>query len=169
MKDIQKRIPYLKELGITFIHLMPVFETPSGETDGGYAVSSYRDVDSRFGTMSDLRELTQVLDQNGISLVLDFILNHTSDQHEWAKKAKEGDPKYQNYYYIFDNRKQVDEYAPHLRDIFPEVRKGSFTFDETMRKWVWTTFNSYQWDLNYNNPSVFHKMMCEMFFLAEAG
>ena len=169
LKDIKGRIPYLKELGVTFIHLMPVFATPFGETDGGYAVSSYRDVDPGFGTMNDLKELIKVLDQNGISLILDFVLNHTSDQHEWAQKAKEGDPEYQNYYYLFDDQQQVDEYAPYLRDIFPEVRKGSFTFYELIKKWVWTTFNSYQWDLNYSNPAVFHQMIREMFFLAEAG
>lgn len=169
LKDIKGRIPYLKELGVTFIHLMPVFATPAGETDGGYAVSSYRDVDPRFGTMGDLKELIYVLDQNGIDLILDFVLNHTSDQHEWAQKAKEGDTGYQNYYYVFDDQQKVDEYAPHLRDIFPEVRKGSFTFNEPMKKWVWTTFNSYQWDLNYTNPVVFHQMVREMFFLAEAG
>ena len=169
LKDIKGRIPYLKKLGVTFIHLMPVFATPPGETDGGYAVSSYRDVDPRFGTMGDLKELIYVLDQNGIDLILDFVLNHTSDQHEWAQKAKEGDTGYQNYYYVFDYQHKVDEYAPHLRDIFPEVRKGSFTFNEPMKKWVWTTFNSYQWDLNYTNPVVFHQMIREMFFLAEAG
>lgn len=169
LKDIKVRIPYLKKLGVTFIHLMPVFATPPGETDGGYAVSSYRDVDPGFGTMDDLKELIKVLDQNGISLILDFVLNHTSDQHEWAQKARSGDPEYQNYYYIFDDRQQVDEYAPYLRDIFPEVRKGSFSFNEPMKKWVWTTFNSYQWDLNYSNPAVFHQMIREMFFLADAG
>ena len=169
LKDIKKRIPYLKELGITFVHLMPLFKTPSGETDGGYAVSSYRHIAKRFGTMNDLRELIEEFDLNGINLVLDFILNHTSDQHEWAKKAKSGDIKYQNYYYIFKEKKELEEYSPYLRDIFPEVRKGSFTFDESIQSWVWTTFNSYQWDLNYSNPEVFLQMMKEMFFLANLG
>ncbi|MCK5673851.1 MAG: amylosucrase, partial [Spirochaetales bacterium] len=169
LKDIKDRIPYLKELGVTFIHLMPVFKTPPGKTDGGYAVSSYRDVDPKFGTINYLKDLIYELDQNKISLILDFVLNHTSDQHEWAQKAKERDPEYQNYYYLFDDQQQVDEYAPYLRDIFPEIRKGSFSFNDQMKKWVWTTFNSYQWDLNYSNPVVFHQMMKEMFFLAEAG
>ncbi|MCD6398004.1 MAG: alpha-amylase family protein, partial [Spirochaetaceae bacterium] len=169
LQDIKKRIPYLKELGITFVHLMPLFKTPPGETDGGYAVSSYRHIAKRFGTMNDLRELIEEFDLNGINLVLDFILNHTSDQHEWAKKAKSGDIKYQNYYYIFKEKNELEEYSPYLRDIFPEVRKGSFTFDESMQSWVWTTFNSFQWDLNYSNPEVFLQMMKEMFFLANLG
>ncbi len=169
LKDIKKRIPYLKELGITFVHLMPMFKTPKGETDGGYAVSSYRQIEKRFGTMNDLRELIEEFDQNGINLVLDFILNHTSNQHEWAKKAKSGDIKYQNYYYIFKEKIELEAYSPYLRDIFPEVRKGSFTFDESMQSWVWTTFNSFQWDLNYSNPDVFLQMMKEMFFLADLG
>jgi amylosucrase len=169
LRNVKKKIPELKKMGITFIHLMPLFKSPYGETDGGYAVSSYREVDSRFGTMEDLKELARLLDINGISLVLDFILNHTSNQHFWAGKAKEGDPEFQDFYYIFDSIEQINEYSPYLRDIFPEVRKGSFTFDEDMKKWVWTTFNSYQWDLNYSNPSVFLQMLKEMFFLIEAG
>jgi amylosucrase len=107
LKDIQKRIPYLKELGITFVHLMPLFKTPDRETDGGYAVSSYRDVDPGLGTMNELRELAHILEENGISIVLDFVLNHTSDQHEWALRAKEGDIHYQNYYYMFNERIHV--------------------------------------------------------------
>lgn len=169
LKDIKKRIPYLKELGITFIHLMPLFRTPSGQTDGGYAVSSYRHLEKRFGSMNDLRDLIEDLDQHGINLVLDFILNHTSDQHEWAQKAKAGDIDFQNFYYIFKDETLLEEYSPHLRDIFPEVRKGSFTFNQSMQSWVWTTFNSYQWDLNYSNPDVFKQMMQEMFFLASLG
>ncbi len=169
LKNVKKKIPYLKKMGITFVHLMPLFKAPSGETDGGYAVSSYRDVDPRIGTIGDLKDLAEHLDKNGISLVLDFILNHTSDQHEWALKAKNGDPEYQSYYYLFDNKEQINEYTPYLRDIFPEVRKGSFTYNKEMGKWVWTTFNSYQWDLNYKNPEVFLQMIKEMFFLIEAG
>jgi amylosucrase len=169
LRGIKKRIPYLKELGITFVHLMPLFRTPFGETDGGYAVSSYRHIEKRFGTMTDLKDLIEEFDLNGINLVLDFILNHTSDQHEWANKARKGDPKYQNYYYIFKEKIELEAYSPYLRDIFPDVRKGSFIFDESMKSWVWTTFNSFQWDLNYSNPEVFLQMMKEMFFLANLG
>ena len=169
LKKIEDRIPYLKELGITFVHLMPVFKTPEGESDGGYAVSSYREVDRKLGTMSDLRELIEKLEENGISLVLDFVLNHTSHEHKWALKARNGDRKYQEYYYIFKDRADVDEYAPFLRDIFPEIRKGSFTFNNDMRSWVWTTFHNFQWDLNFGNSKVFLEMAGEMLFLAEAG
>lgn len=169
LKNIGNKIPYLKELGITFIHLMPVFTTPENESDGGYAVSSYREVDPRLGTMRDLKDLTKKLEQNGISLVLDFVLNHTSHEHKWALKARAGEKKYQEYYYIFENRADVDEYSPHLRDIFPEVRKGSFTYNNEMKSWVWTTFHNYQWDLNYGNPDVFMVMVREMLFLVEAG
>ncbi|MCK5152916.1 MAG: amylosucrase [Spirochaetales bacterium] len=169
LKNIGKKIPYLKELGITFVHLMPIFATPENESDGGYAVSSYRDIDPGLGTMNDLKELAENLGKNGISLVLDFVLNHTSHEHKWALRAKDGEKKYQEYYYIFENRADVDEYSPHLRDIFPEVRKGSFTFNNEMKSWVWTTFHSYQWDLNYGNPDVFMEMVREMLFLVEAG
>ncbi len=169
LKKIGEKIPYLKALGITFVHLMPVFKTPKGESDGGYAVSSYREVDPGLGTMSDLKKLAKKLEENGISLVLDFVLNHTSHEHRWAVNAKFGDKKYQAYYYIFEDKSDVDEYSQYLRDIFPEVRKGSFTYNNEMESWIWTTFHNYQWDLNYGNPDVFVEMVSEMLFLIEAG
>lgn len=169
LKNIEEKIPYLKELGITFVHLMPIFKTPENESDGGYAVSSYRDVDPRLGTMNDLKKLAEELKLNGITLVLDFVLNHTSHEHKWAVKAINGEEKYQRYYYIFKDRKQVDEYSSHLRDIFPEVRKGSFSYNDKLKSWIWTTFHNYQWDLNYGNSDVFIEMVGEMLFLVEAG
>ncbi|MCF7952544.1 MAG: alpha-amylase family protein [Spirochaetales bacterium] len=169
LQGVIDHIPYFKELGINYIHLMPLYKTPIHENDGGYAVENYREVNPAIGTMDDLREAARKFNKNGISLVLDFILNHTSDQHDWAKRARHGDAYYENFYFIFDNRLEVDEYNRHLRDIFPESREGSFSYREDIRKWVWTTFNSYQWDLNYRNHEVFKAMAREMLFLANAG
>jgi len=169
LEGVRARIPYFKELGLTYLHLMPLFASPAGNNDGGYAVSSYRDVNPRLGTMAQLSALAAELRANGISLVLDFVFNHTSDEHEWARKAQAGDPTYTEFYYLFPDRKMPDAYDKNLREIFPDVRPGSFTYRPDINRWVWTTFNSFQWDLNYSNPAVFRAMAAEMLFLANAG
>ncbi len=166
---LRNHIPYFEKLGVTYLHLMPLFSVPHGENDGGYAVSDYRAVNPDLGTMGDLSQLAAELRERGITLVLDFVFNHTSDEHAWAQKAKTGDPDFLNYYFTFTDRTLVDRFQEHLRDIFPTVRKGSFTWNEELQRWVWTTFNSYQWDLNYSNPAVFQAMAEEMFFLANQG
>ncbi len=168
-KGIQERLSYLQELGISYLHLMPFYRSPEKENDGGYAVSSYRETDPKLGTIEDLQELSRVLLDNGIVLVADFIFNHTSDEHEWALKAKAGNQTFEQFYWTFANYEDVQQYQAHLRDIFPEVRKGSFTYCEALGKWVWTTFHSYQWDLRYENPAVFNAMAQEMLAIANSG
>ena len=169
LKGMREKIPYLKELGITYLHLMPIFESPKGDNDGGYAVSSYRKVDPELGTMEDLKELANEMRNQGISLVLDFIFNHTSDEHEWAKLANAGDEDYQNYYRMFPDRKIPDEYEKTITPVFQDDHPGCFTYRSRIKKWVWTTFHNYQWDLNYENPAVFNSMASEMLFLANQG
>lgn len=162
-------IAYLRQLGVTYLHLMPLFTAPHGENDGGYAVSDYRAINPDVGTMEELNDLARILRRDGISLVLDFVFNHTSDEHRWAQRAKAGDPDYLDYYLTFPDRTLPDQYQKTLRETFPTVRRGSFTFDNDLERWVWTTFNSYQWDLNYANPEVFRAMLGEMLFLANQG
>jgi amylosucrase len=169
LKGLCEMIPYFKELGLTYLHLMPLFKVPEGENDGGYAVSSYREVNSMLGSMDQLSDLARMLRDEGISLVLDLVFNHTSDEHEWAQLALAGDEDYQDYYLMFPDRTLPDAYEKHLREIFPDEHPGAFTFREDIKGWVWTTFHSYQWDLNYSNPVVFNRMVDEMLFLANAG
>ncbi|HEV2659026.1 MAG TPA: alpha-amylase family protein, partial [Ktedonobacteraceae bacterium] len=169
LQGLHDHLPYLKKLGLTYLHLMPVFESPDGNSDGGYAVSSYRRVNLRLGTIEELAELARELQEYGISLVLDFVFNHTSDEHEWARHAQAGDPEYERFYFLFPDRTYPDAYERTLREIFPTVRRGSFTWREDIHKWVWTTFNSFQWDLNYANPAVFRAMADEMLFIANTG
>lgn len=169
LAGLQQRIPYLKELGITYLHLMPLYKSPEGDDDGGYAVSSYREVDPAIGTLDDLRLLAEELRRQGISLVLDFVFNHTSDEHLWAREAMQGDETYQGFYLMFDSREETREYEQHLRSIFPDEHPGCFTYLNRLKKWVWTTFHTYQWDLNYRNPAVFNAMAGEMLFLANVG
>jgi amylosucrase len=166
---IRARIPYFKELGITYLHLMPLFLAPAENSDGGYAVSDFRRTAPHLGTMEELRDLATDLRDNGISLVLDFVFNHTSDEHEWAIKALQGDEFYQKFYFFFPDRTLPDQYEKHLREIFPEQAPGNFTYRPEIDCWVWTTFNTFQWDLNYANPETFNAMLGEMLFLANQG
>ena len=169
LNDLHDKIPYFKSLGVTYVHLMPLYDAPKGDSDGGYAVSDYRKVNPTLGTVKDLEKLASALQKEGINLVLDFVFNHTSDEHAWAKAALAGEKQFQGYYYLFDDRTIPDQYEHTLREIFPQVRRGSFTFNEQIEKWVWTTFNSFQWDLNYSNPEVFNAITSEMLFLANIG
>jgi amylosucrase len=169
LQGLRQRIPYLSELGITYLHLMPVFKVPAGDNDGGYAVSSYREVDPRLGTMEDLAALATELRHHGISLTVDFVFNHTSDEHAWAKQALAGDREYQGFYRMFPDREMPDAYERTMPEVFTEDHPGAFTYRTRIKKWVWTTFHTYQWDLNYENPAVLNRMMEEMLFLANQG
>ncbi|CAA6690599.1 MULTISPECIES: alpha-amylase family glycosyl hydrolase [unclassified Lentimonas] len=166
---LREKVPYFKEIGLTYLHLMPLFLAREGNSDGGYAVSDYRSVDPKLGSMQELRKLATELRIAGISLVLDFVFNHTSDDHEWALKAQEGERAYQDYYYLFDDRTMPDRYEETLREIFPTIRRGNFSWHESLQKWIWTSFNSFQWDLKYANPEVFCAMAKEMLYLANTG
>lgn len=169
LNELQSKIPYFKSLGLTYLHLMPLYASPAGDSDGGYAVSDYRKVNPILGDIKDLEALSKALRKAGINLVLDFVFNHTSDEHRWATAALAGEKAYQDYYYLFDDRTIPDQYEHSLREIFPQVRRGNFTWNENLQKWVWTTFNSFQWDLNYSNPAVFNAITEEMLFLANIG
>ncbi len=169
LAGVRAQIPYFKELGLTYLHLMPLFKVPEPENDGGYAISSYREVNPALGSMQELSALAEELRANGISLVLDFVFNHTAHEHEWALKARAGDPDFQAYYRMYPDRTWPDRYEQTLREIFPDEHPGAFTYFAEIGKWVWTTFHSYQWDLNYANPAVFTAMAQEMLALANAG
>lgn len=169
LKGLRRHLAYLKELGLSYLHLMPLFDSPQGENDGGYAVSSYRRLDPKLGTIEELAELASTLRRNGISLVLDFVFNHTSDEHDWARRAAAGELEFQEYYYMFPDRVEPDAYEKTVREIFPDEHAGAFTWIPEIKRWVWTTFHSYQWDLNYSNPAVFISMLQEMLALANIG
>jgi amylosucrase/maltose alpha-D-glucosyltransferase/alpha-amylase len=169
LEKLRAKISYFTELGITYLHLMPLFKSPVGDNDGGYAISSYREVDPELGDIEDLRKLAAELRHHGISLVLDFVFNHTSDEHEWAQRALAGEPEYQEYYRMYPDRGMPDAYEKTIRAVFPDEHPGCFTYRNRIRKWVWTTFHNYQWDLNYENPVVFCRMVEELLSLANLG
>ncbi len=169
LPGLGKHLPYLQELGINMIHVMPILECPRGASDGGYAVNNFRNIDSRAGSLEDLRALGSDLRRREMLLTLDVVVNHTSDEHEWAQRARQGEQQYQDYYYIFDNRDIPDLFEQSMPEVFPETAPGNFTFDETMNKWAMTVFNNYQWDLNYTNPAVFIEMLDIILFWANQG
>ena len=169
LRNLQNKLDYLDTLGVNFLHLMPLFESPKNESDGGYAVSNFRKVDKRFGDLEDLRQLQQVMQERNMYLMLDIVLNHTSHHHKWAKKAKQGDQHFQDYYHFYNDRSLPDQYDQTMPEIFPESSPGNFTYVPDCRKWVMTVFHHYQWDLNYNNPQVLVEMMDIIFFYANLG
>ena len=169
LQGIRKRINYLKGLGVTYLHLMPLLNPRPGNSDGGYAVMDYKSVRSDLGTMNDLAELAADLHDAGISLTLDLVLNHVAKEHEWAQKARNGEEKYQNYFYVFPDRKIPDEYEKSLPEIFPTFAPGNFTYYQDLQKWVWTTFNEFQWDVNWSNPNLFLEYVDIIGYLANQG
>ena len=169
LKDLSKKIPYLKELGINCVHLMSLLKSPVEASDGGYSVSDYRKVNPKLGTLKDINHFAQQLHQNDMLLTLDLVLNHTSDQHQWAQKAQKGVKKYQNYYYCYPDRIVPNEFEKSLPEIFPTSAPGNFTFNKKMGRWVMTVFHDYQWDLNYQNPEVLASMLDNLLFLADQG
>ena len=166
---ILDKLDYLDELGINMLHLMPLFESPKNGSDGGYAVSNFKQVDPKFGTNQDLLKVLKTLKSAGKLVMLDFVVNHTSEEHEWAKQAKKGDKHYQDYYYTFPDRSTPDLYEQSLPEVFPESAPGNFTYNKEMNKWVMTVFNNYQWDLNYTNPFVFVEMLGNVLTQANMG
>ena len=168
-KGVQNKIPYFKNLGINTLHLMPFLEVPEPENDGGYAVKNYRETNPKLGTMQDFENLAKELHLNEMNVVMDFVLNHCADSHEWAIKAKNGEEKYKDYFYFFKDRTLPDEFEKTMLEIFPDTAPGNFTWLEEQKEWVMTLFHNYQWDLNYKNPNVLVEMIDTLLFLTNKG
>ncbi|MEO0553920.1 MAG: alpha-amylase family glycosyl hydrolase [Bacteroidota bacterium] len=159
LKGLLTKMDYLEDLGINLLHIMPLLEGPKEKNDGGYAVSDYFKIDKRFGSNNDFHKVVHETHNREMYVMCDLVINHTSEEHEWAQLAKKGDPKYQDYYYMFNDRTVPDLFERSLPEVFPESSPGNFTFSEEMDKWVMTVFNDYQWDLNYGNPQVLIEMI----------
>jgi amylosucrase len=170
---LPERLDHLADLGVTYLHLMPLLEPRPGENDGGYAVMDYRTVDPRLGTMQDLEAVAAALRERGMSLCIDLVLNHTAKEHPWACGWVAADPAYADFYTAFPDREEPDAYERTISDVFPDRAPGSFTWFDKVNSgaggWVWTTFWSYQWDLNYANPNVFAAMLETVLWLANRG
>ena len=169
LQGVRDHLDYIKECGVNYLHLMPIMETPIGRSDGGYAVSDFGKVQPALGTMNDLLELTNDCHNNGISVCLDFVMNHTSEDHEWARRARNGEKEYQDRYFFYDNWDIPNEYEKTVPQVFPQTAPGNFSWNEETHKIVMTTFYPYQWDLNYANPVVFNDMTANMLNLCNHG
>ena len=169
LKGVEEKLGYLKEQGITYVHLMPLLKMPHPDNDGGYAVEDFNQVDPTLGTNEELSRLAAAMRRRGMSLCLDFVINHTADTHDWAMRAKAGEREYQDRYICFDSPDIPREMEKTIPDVFPETAPGSFIFVPEMGKYVCSSFHPYQWDLNYHNPAVFHDMVDSMLRLANLG
>ncbi|MCD8125987.1 MAG: amylosucrase [Clostridiales bacterium] len=169
LRGVADRLDYLQECGVNYLHLMPLLERPRGRSDGCYAVSNFRRVQPELGTMADLEALAGDCHRRGISLCLDFVMNHTSEEHEWARRAKAGEREYQERYYFYDNWDIPNQYEQTVPQVFPTDAPGNFTWQPEIGKVVMTTFYPYQWDLNYVNPVVFREMTENLLFLTNRG
>ena len=169
LKGVQKHLDYIRECGVNYLHLMPLLQSPEGRSDGGYAVSDFRSVEPSLGTMEDLENLADACHGRGMSLCLDFVMNHTSEDHEWARRARAGEKEYQDRYYFFDSWTIPNEFEKTVPQVFPTTAPGNFSWCPEVGKVVMTTFYPYQWDLNYWNPMVFNDMTDNMLYLCNRG
>ena len=169
MKGVESKLDYMEQCNVNYIHLMPFLETPKGRSDGGYAVSDFRKVQENLGSMEDLESLTAACHKKGIRVCMDFVMNHTSEDHEWAKKARQGDGEYMSRYFFFDSDQIPNQYEKTVPQVFPTTAPGNFTWLPDAGHYVMTTFYPYQWDLNYKNPRVFNEMMYNFLYLTNRG
>lgn len=169
IKGVQEKLDYLKSCNVNCVHLMPFLDSPKGRSDGGYAVADFRKVKPELGTMEDLARLTEKCHQKDMNVCMDFVMNHTSEDHEWAKRARQGDGEYMSRYFFYDNHEIPRKYEETVPQVFPTTAPGNFTYLPEIHHYVLTTFYPYQWDLNYKNPRVFNEMMYNFLFLANQG
>ncbi len=169
LNGVADRLDYLQELGVTYLHLMPLLQPREGDNDGGYAVQDYRSVRPDLGSIDDLKALTTTLREHGVSLVMDLVLNHVAREHEWAARARAGEPRYRDYFHLHPDRTQPDAWEATLPEVFPDFAPGNFTWDDEAAGWVWTTFNAWQWDLDWANGEVLVEYADIVLFLANLG
>jgi len=169
MKGVESKLDYIEQCNVNYIHLMPFLDTPEGRSDGGYAVSDFRKVQEKLGSMKDLDSLTAACHKKGINVCMDFVMNHTSEEHEWARRARQGEGEYMSRYFFYNNSEIPQEYEKTVPQVFPTTAPGNFTWLPDANHYVMTSFYPYQWDLNYKNPRVFNEMMYNFLYLANRG
>lgn len=169
LQGLQEHLDYIQSCNVNYIHLMPFLETPKGRSDGGYAVANFRKVQPELGTMEDLKAVTAACREKNMSVCMDFVMNHTSEDHEWAVRARQGEGEYMSRYFFYDNYDIPAQYEATVPQVFPTTAPGNFTYLPEIGHYVLTSFYPYQWDLNYSNPRVFNEMMYNFLFLANVG
>lgn len=169
LRGVERKLNYLQECSVNTIHLMPFLDVTKGKSDGGYAVSDFRKVREDLGTIEDLAHLTGKCHEKGMNVCMDFVMNHTSEDHEWAKRARAGEGEYMSRYFFYADPSIPQAYERTVPQVFPTTAPGNFTWLPDAGHYVMTTFYPYQWDLNYRNPRVFNEMMYNFLFFANLG
>jgi maltose alpha-D-glucosyltransferase/alpha-amylase len=163
-QGLMRRLDYLHGLGITAIWLMPFQTSPC--KDDGYDVSDYYNVDPRYGTLGDFTEFTHGAAQRGIRVIIDLVVNHTSDQHPWFKDAcKNPDSKYRNWY-VWSKKKPRDA---NKGMVFPGVQKSTWSYNKDAKAWYFHRFYKFQPDLNTSHPEVKAEILKIMGFWIQQG
>ena len=169
LKGLLTKVSYFKQLGIRYIHLMPLLKTREGNNDGGYAVQDYKAIEPKLGTMIDFEQVLKTYFTEGIYIAIDFVMNHTAKEHRWAQAALTGNQTYQEYYLMYDNETIPNEFNKTVPEVLPDIYPGNFTFYPSMKKHVFTSFSEFQWDLNFANPQVLYEVMDIFLFMANIG
>jgi maltose alpha-D-glucosyltransferase/alpha-amylase len=163
-EGLVRRLDYLSGLGVTAIWLMPFQTSPC--RDDGYDISNYYEVDPRFGTLGDFVEFTHAAKQRGIRVLIDLVVNHTSDQHAWFREARrEPNSKYRDWY-VWSKKKPADS---NIGMVFPGVQKSTWSYDPVARQWYFHRFYDFQPDLNTSNPQVQAEIYKIMGFWIQLG
>jgi maltose alpha-D-glucosyltransferase/alpha-amylase len=161
---LMRRLDYLSGLGVTAIWLMPFQTSPC--RDDGYDISNYYEVDPRYGTLGDFVEFTHAAKQRGIRVIIDLVVNHTSDQHDWFKQARrDPDSKYRDWY-VWSKKKPRNA---NKGMVFPGVQKSTWSYDTAARSWYFHRFYDFQPDLNTSNPHVQAEILKIMGFWIQLG
>ncbi len=162
---ILSRLDYLQDLGVTCLWLLPFF--PSPLRDDGYDIANYVDVNPSYGTLDDFKQFLDAAHLRGMQVMIELVINHTSDQHPWfqaARLAPPGSPEREMYVWS-DTDKKYDG----VRIIFTDTEKSNWTWDDTAKQFYWHRFFSHQPDLNFDNPRVMHEVLTAMRFWLDLG
>ena len=163
-QGLETKLDYLQDLGVNAIWLMPFF--PSPLRDDGYDISDYHTVHSSYGTLADFQKLLESAHARGIRVIIEMVLNHTSDQHPWFKESRSSRDNPRRDWYVWSD---TDDRYKGTRIIFLDTEPSNWTWDPISKQYYWHRFFSHQPDLNYDNPAVQEQMWSVMKFWLEMG
>jgi len=169
LRHLIEKVSYFEDLGITYVHLMPLLKPRDGENDGGYAVEDYRQIDPRLGSLEDFIDVLDTFRHHGIRVCIDYVVNHVAKEHEWAKAALQHDVEKQGYFIMYDTDEIPNLYNQTVPEVLPDKCPGNFTYYPEIKKYVFTSFSDFQWDLNFRNPKVFNGMIDNLLYLSNLG
>jgi len=159
------KLDYLQDLGVTCIWLLPFF--PSPLRDDGYDISDYTNVNPHYGTLADFEEFLDAAHKRGMQVLIELVINHTSDQHRWFQRARLAPPgSVERDFYVWSD---TDNKFQDVRIIFSDTEKSNWTWDPVAKAYYWHRFFSHQPDLNFDNPLVLEETLAAMRFWLDMG